>query len=63
MCRSHNSHSIKRCLTGCPYRVAALKVRQGAFDALNKGSGALRKQSKVVALSGASPEELYDDMK
>ena len=40
--------------------VASLKVREGAFDALNKGSGALEKRRKVVAPSGAPPEELYD---
>ena len=40
--------------------VATLKVREGAFEALNKGSGALGKWSKVVAPSGAPPEELYD---
>ena len=28
---------------GAPDRVATLKVRKGAFDALNKGSGALGK--------------------
>ena len=47
----HNPHlkfarfspSLKRCLTGCPDGVATLKVRKGAFDALNKGSGALGK--------------------
>ena len=32
--------------------VATLKVRKGAFDALNKGSGGLRKRSKVVTPSG-----------
>ena len=45
---------------GAPDGVATLKVRKGAFDALNKGSGALEKWSKVVAPSGAPPEELYD---
>ena len=34
---------IKRCFTGCPRRVATLKVRKGALDALHKGSGALEK--------------------
>ena len=34
---------MKRCLTGTPVGVATLKVRKGAFDALNKGSGALGK--------------------
>ena len=36
-------------------------MRKGAFDALNKGSGALEKCSKVVAPSGAPPEELYEE--
>ena len=36
-----------------PHGVATLKVRQGAFDALNKGSGELGKRSKVVTPSGA----------
>ena len=45
---------------GAPDGVATLNVRKGAFDALNKGSGALGKRSKVVARSGAPPEELYD---
>ena len=40
--------------------VATLEVRKGAFDALNDGSGALEKCSKVVAPSGAAPEEPYD---
>ena len=31
------------CLTGAPDGVATLEVRKGAFDALNKGSGALGK--------------------
>ena len=36
-------------------------IRKGAFDDLNKGSGALGKvKCKVVALSGAPPEELYE---
>ena len=39
--------------------VATLKVRKSAFDALNKGSGALGKRSKVVAPSGAPPQDLY----
>ena len=43
-----------------PDGVATLKVRKGDFDTLNKGSGALRKWSKVVAPLGAPPEELYD---
>ena len=29
---------IKRPSTGCPRPVATLKVRMGAFDALNEGS-------------------------
>ena len=45
---------------GAPDGVATLKVRKGAFDALNKGSGALGNWSKVVAPSGAPPEELCD---
>ena len=31
---------VKQCLMGAP-GVATLRVRKGAFDALNKGSGAL----------------------
>ena len=34
---------LKRCVTGAPDGVATLKVRKGAFDALNKGSRALGK--------------------
>ena len=45
---------------GAPDGVATLKVSKGAFDALNRGSGALGKvKCKVVASSGAPPEELY----
>ena len=40
---------------GAPNGVATLKVRKSAFDALNKGSGALKKWSKVVAHSRAPP--------
>ena len=37
-------HELKRCLTGgAPDGVATLKVREGACDALDKGSGALGK--------------------
>ena len=46
---------------GAPDGVATLEVRKGAFDAFNKGSGALGKWSKVVAPSKAPLEELYDD--
>ena len=45
---------------GGPDGIATLKVRNSAFEALNKRSGALEKWSKVVARSGEPPEELYD---
>ena len=48
------------CRAALPDRVATLKVRKGALDALNKGSGALGEWSKGVAPSGATPEELYE---
>ena len=41
--------------------VATLRVRKGAFDALNKGGlERLGKRNKVVTPSGVPPEELYD---
>ena len=44
---------------GAPQGVATLKVRKGAFDVLNKGSGALGKV-KLSPPRGRPPEELYD---
>ena len=43
---------------GAPHGVATLKVRKGGVDALNKGSGALRKV-KLSPPWGVPPEELY----
>ena len=37
------ARQVKGCLTGRPDKVATLKVRKGAFDALKKGSGAVGK--------------------
>ena len=46
------------------YGVATLKVIKGAFNALSKGSGALKKsEEKLSPPSGAPPEELYDRKK
>ena len=45
---------------GAPDGVAALEVRKGALALWIKGLEHLEKWSKVVAPSGAPPEELYD---
>ena len=60
--RQKSRRDRKRAWRGAPDGVATLKLRKGTFDALNKGSGALGKWSKVVAPSGAPPEELYEEI-
>ena len=57
-----NYHLSSGASRGAPHVVATLKARKGAFDTLNiiKGLEHLESEVKIVAPSGAPPEELFD---